>query len=110
METSASEIELTMTQPSIILNTKGTYCDKDIKLTAALQNKTVTENGQVTADDGYAGLRSVTVNFNSEDFVLKSELTDDSAIEVLYESGVIEPVTDTDGYLLTDDVGSVFTI
>lgn len=58
-----------------------------------------------------------------EDFILKSdnsyeisqgestgELTDDSAMEVLYESGIIEPVTDTDGYLLTDNAGSVFTI
>ena len=44
------------------LNTAGTYCDTDIEIIPKLQDKTVTESGTVTADEGYVGLGSVTVN------------------------------------------------
>lgn len=47
------------------LNTAGTYCDGDIEIIPKLQSKTVTENGTVTADDGFAGLVKVVVNVQS---------------------------------------------
>lgn len=46
---------------AMVIPTSGTYCDKDITIIPALQNKTVTENGTVSADEGYAGLGSVSV-------------------------------------------------
>ena len=54
------------------LNMAGTYCDSDIEIIPKLQDKTVTENGTVTADEGYAGLREVTVNVLSEGFSILS--------------------------------------
>lgn len=47
------------------LNTAGTYCDSDIEIIPKLQSKTVTENGTVTADDGFAGLGEVVVDVES---------------------------------------------
>lgn len=44
------------------LNTAGTYCDSDIEIIPKLQSKTVTENGTVIADEGFAGLGEVTVD------------------------------------------------
>lgn len=41
------------------LPTKGKYCAENIKITPRLQNKVPTTAGVVTADDGYAGLKSV---------------------------------------------------
>jgi hypothetical protein len=47
------------------LNTAGTYCDGDIEIIPKLQDKTVTENGTVTADEGFAGLGEVVVDVQS---------------------------------------------
>ena len=47
------------------LNTAGTYCESNIEIIPKLQDKTVTESGTVTADEGYAGLGSVTVEITS---------------------------------------------
>ncbi len=44
------------------LHTATKYCEEDINIVPKLQDKTVTENGTVSADDGYAGLGSVTVD------------------------------------------------
>lgn len=46
------------------LATEGTYCENDIKVSAKLQNKSVTPTTAaqtVEADEGYAGLRTVNV-------------------------------------------------
>lgn len=46
----------------ITLKTKGKYCSEDIDITPKLQTKTTTVNGKVTSDNGYVGLKEVTVN------------------------------------------------
>ena len=51
----------------LTLNTAGKYCSYDIEVQPALQNKIVTENGVITADEGYVGLKSVTVEVAGSD-------------------------------------------
>ena len=55
------EIELTNAD-GITLKTKDKYCSEDIDITPKLQTKTTTVNGKVTSDNGYVGLKEVTVN------------------------------------------------
>ena len=55
------EIEL-INQDGITLKTKDKYCSEDIDITPKLQTKTTTVNGKVTSDNGYVGLKEVTVN------------------------------------------------
>lgn len=55
------EIELN-NQYGITLKTKGKYCSEDIDITPKLQAKETTVNGKVTSDNGYVGLKEVTVN------------------------------------------------
>lgn len=45
----------------ITLNTAEKYCVENIVVTPNLQEKTITENGTVYADEGYCGISSVTV-------------------------------------------------
>lgn len=61
-----SNIEVPMTSPDgVTLATKGKYVPANVKVTPTLQEKTVTESGDVTPDDGYVGLSKVTVNVES---------------------------------------------
>lgn len=55
------EIELTSAD-GITLKTKDKYCSEDIDIIPKLQTKTTTVNGKVTSDNGYVGLKEVTVN------------------------------------------------
>ena len=45
-----------------VLNTANKHCRDNIHVIPKLQNKTVTENGTVSADDGYSGIGEVTVD------------------------------------------------
>lgn len=59
----AETIDVSMQSPKgVTLATKGKYVPKNIKVTPTLQEKSVTANGVVTPDSGYAGLSKVTVN------------------------------------------------
>lgn len=56
---------INMTKNPVTLATEGTYCDKDIKITATLQTKTATPTTSqqvISPDSGYCGLGTVTVN------------------------------------------------
>ena len=68
------------------LNTAGTYCDTDIEIIPKLQDKTVTESGTVTADEGYAGLGSVTVEVESTEPKLQEKTVTTNG-EVTADSG-----------------------
>lgn len=57
-------IEMNKTS-GVTLATAGKYCEENIKVTPLLQQKQASENGEVTADNGYAGLSKVTVNVAS---------------------------------------------
>lgn len=46
----------------VILDTYHMYCDGNIQVKPVLQSKSVTENGNVVADEGYCGLSAVEVN------------------------------------------------
>lgn len=61
-----SNIEVSMTSPDgVTLATEGKYVPANVKVTPALQEKTVTESGDVTPDEGYVGLSKVTVDVGS---------------------------------------------
>lgn len=58
-----NNIKLSITSPvGATLNTSGKYCDGDIEVIPYLQEKTVTESGEVLPDEGYAGLSKVMVD------------------------------------------------
>ena len=69
------------------LNTAGTYCESDIEIIPKLQDKTVTESGTVTADEGYVGLGSVTVEVTSGTEPKLQEKTVTTNGEVTADSG-----------------------
>lgn len=57
------KINIQLINPNgVELSTQGTYVDKNIQVVPTLQEKTVTTNGDITPDSGYAGLSKVTVN------------------------------------------------
>ena len=56
---------INMTKNPVTLATEGTYCDKDIQITAALQEKTITPTTAaqtITPAEGNVGLSKVVVN------------------------------------------------
>lgn len=60
------KVEVTSVDGGILHTTKK-YLEHDIKIIPKLQDKTATDNGTVTPDDGYAGLKSVTVDVSGSD-------------------------------------------
>ena len=77
-----------MSRPNITLATEGTYCENDIKVSAKLQTKTATANGDITPDDGYCGLEKVTVNVPATPTQEKTAtITANGTTEVTPDSG-----------------------
>lgn len=81
------EIELT-NQDGITLKTKGKYCSEDIDITPKLQTKTTTVNGKVTPDNGYVGLKEVTVNVPGKEEQTKSvTITANGTVKITPDAG-----------------------
>lgn len=55
-------IQITLKDRQYILATEGTYCDKNIEINAALQEKSVALPGEVAPDEDYIGLTKVSVD------------------------------------------------
>ena len=81
------EIEL-INADGITLKTKGKYCSEDIDITPKLQTKTTTANGKVTSDNGYVGLKEVTVNVPGKEEQVKSvTITANGSVKITPDSG-----------------------
>lgn len=104
------------------LLTKGKYCDKDITVTPTLQEKTVTANGEVTPDSGYAGLSKVTVNienagdgttptYQEKTVTANGEVTPDEGYDALSKVTVAIPVYAGETQSLDEDTDEItFTV
>ena len=89
------EIEL-INADGITLKTKDKYCSEDINITPKLQTKTTTVNGKVISDNGYVGLKEVTVNVPSKEEETKE-------VDLAMSSGN-QTITPTSGKVLSQVV------
>lgn len=81
------EIEL-INADGITLKTKDKYCSEDIDITPKLQTKTTTVNGKVTSDNGYVGLKEVTVNVPGKEEQTKSvTITANGTVKITPDAG-----------------------
>ena len=89
----------------ITLNTKGTYCDKNIQIIPQLENKTVTPTEAVqtiTAGENYAGLKTVTVRAIPTEYVVPSgevSITSNGTHDVSGKASAVVNVPVPDGYI-----------
>lgn len=84
-------MKIDMNGNAVVLSTKGCYCPENIQVEAVLQEKTATENGVVTADEGFAGMGKVIVGVPTN-------------VPVVIGDGG----TDTDVILTAENVGKVY--
>ena len=93
-----NNIKLSITSPvGATLNTSGKYCDSDIEVIPYLQEKTVTESGEVLPDEGYAGLSKVMVNVQNSGVDTSADtVTAETMLEgVTAHDASGEPITGT---------------
>ena len=89
----------------ITLNTKGTYCDKNIQIIPQIEDKTVTpttEPQPITAGKNYAGLGTVTVGAIPDEYVVPSgeaSITSNGTHDVSGKASAIVNVPIPDGYI-----------
>lgn len=84
-QTGVINITATSTK-GVLLHTAGKYSAQDILVTPNLQTKTAMSNGEVTPDDGYAGLSKVVANVMPI-YQEKTVTPSTSAFRVTYDSG-----------------------
>ena len=59
----------------ITIKAKEKYFEEDVTVSPILQEKTITENGEITADEGFAGLKKVDVRVSSNGVSASSKAT-----------------------------------
>lgn len=103
----AQNLEVQMIDSTATLLTKGKYCPQNVVVTARLQEKSVTANGEVVADDGYTGLSSVSVDVPS----VPEEVATAEAMEALLTDSNLGKVYrftgETDGTYTNGDLYEV---
>ena len=80
------------------LKTANTYIEDDINIVPNLQDKTITQNGEYTADEGYAGLGNINIQVAGEGGVDTSQdtVTADAMLEgTTAHDASGEPITGT---------------
>lgn len=83
-------MKIEMKGKTVRLATAGCYCAENIDVSARLQDKTATANGEVVADSGYTGLGKVTVAVPAEVATLqekKVNISENGTTEVTADSG-----------------------
>ena len=112
----AEKINIQLTNPNgVELSAQGTYVDKNIQVVPTLQEKTITTNGNVTPDSGYAGLSKVTVNVASTgydrvvtvgDTINVNDLPYDESYTITSSAPTVVTAADDGGVWLVEAVGA----
>lgn len=108
-------MKIEMNGKAIVLATRGCYCPEDVEIAAKLQEKTVTANGEVAAEEGFAGLGRVIVDVPVPEGYLRPtgtlditangqyDVNEKSAVTVRVEPMLQEKTVTAPGQVLPDE-------